>query len=97
MAGIPLEEVPGWSHRHIARLEEKGIRTAQQVVAIGATPRGIRSLAEELDLPEAEVRSLVESARTRITPQERSEMEVAVDPDELGLGAIRPPENDENR
>jgi hypothetical protein len=90
MADIPLESVPGWSDDHLAKLKSSWITTAEQVVALSATHNGIRSLAEQLQVSEDEVRRLVESAKARLSPEVRAEMEKAIDTSDYGLGA-KPP------
>ncbi len=94
MADTPLKDVPGWTTQHIERLAASWITTAEQVVALGGTPGGIRSLAEQLGVPEDEARRLLEAARAKLSPDVRAEMEQAVDTSEYGLGA-RPPDKDE--
>jgi hypothetical protein len=95
MADTPLDTVPGWSDEHIAHAAKAWITTAEQVVAITATPGGIRSLSEQLHLPEEETRRLVEAARAQLSPATRAEMETAVDTSQYGLGA-RPPRDPDN-
>ena len=94
MADTPLETVPGWSADFVARAKRSWVTTAEQVVALGATTRGIRSLAEQLNVPEDRARELFESARMTLTPAKRIEMEKAVDTSEYGLGVLPPKEED---
>ena len=94
MADTPLQGVPGWSEEHVASMGRSWITTAEQVVAVATTPRGLRSLAEQLDVPEGEAQRLVEAARARLAPAVRAEMESAVDSGVYGLGARRPREED---
>lgn len=96
MADTPLESVPGWSEDQVARMKESWLTTAEQVVALGAQPRGITSLAEQLNTSEEEALRLVESARAVLTPAKRAEMEEVVDTSEYGLGALPPPWDDGN-
>jgi hypothetical protein len=97
MADTPLESVPGWSEDQVARMKKSWITTAEQVVALSATPHGVSSLAEQLHAPEDEVQSLVESARAELAPATRAEMEEAVDTSEYGLGALPPRRSAEDR
>jgi len=97
MADTPLESVPGWSQDHLSRLQKAWITTAEQVVALSATPRGIRSLSEQLGVSEAEAERLVGFARTKLPPEVRAEMESVVDTAQHGLGALDPDKSDENR
>jgi hypothetical protein len=97
VADTPLESVPEWSEEQVARMKAVGIGTAQGVVAVSTTPRGVESLAEQLNTSKDEANRLVESARAVLTPAERAEMEEVVDPSEFGLGVLRPqpdPEDD---
>ena len=86
MANTPLHEVPGWSQEHVRRLAQAWITTAEQVVALSATPGGLQSLAEQLGVSEDEARRLVDTARTALEPGVRAEMETPVDTSEYGLG-----------
>lgn len=90
MADTPLESVSGWSKAQVARLKKSWIMTAEQVVAVSATVDGVRSLAEQLNVSEAEVRRLVDAARVKLSPAVRTEMEKRVDTSEYGLGVLRP-------
>lgn len=95
MADTPLRDVPGWADEHVARAAQSWITTAEQVVALNATPGGISSLSEQLGLPEDEARRLVEAARARLSPATRAEMETEVDTSQYGLGA-RPPRDQDH-
>ena len=75
MVDTPLRGVPGWTDEHVERLAQAWITTAEQVVAISATPGGLRSLAEQLAASEDEARPLVEAARNALQPTVRAEME----------------------
>jgi adenylosuccinate lyase len=90
MADTLLERVPGWSEEDVARLKSSWITTAEQVVALSATERGILSLAEQLEVSEEEANRLVECARAVLAPDTRAEMEEAVDTSEYGMGALQP-------
>lgn len=94
MADTPLTTVPGWTDEHIARLGKSWITTAEQVVALSATTGGIRSLSEQLEVSEDEAQRLVESARAKLPPATRAELDVAVDTSAYGLGVRRPREGD---
>jgi len=96
MADTPLESVPGWSEDQIARMKTSWITTAEQIVALSATPRGISSLAEQLSTSEEEAQRLVESARAELSPTKRAQLEEGADTSEYGLGALPPPWDDGN-
>lgn len=94
MAETPLHDVPGWTEEYVERMARAWITTAEQVVALSATPGGPRSLAEQLGMSEDEARPLVEAARDALQPRVRAEMEQPVDPSEYGLGVpLRPPDD----
>jgi hypothetical protein len=92
MAETDLKTVPGWTPRHLDKLAAAWIDSAEQVVAIAATPDGLRSLAEQLQVPEAEAQQLVDLARAALPSATRAELEAASDLDERGLGALGPDE-----
>jgi hypothetical protein len=97
MADTPLTDVSGWSKNHIARLKESWITTAEQVVALSATADGVRSLAQQLNIPEDEVRRLVDAARAKLSPETLKEMEQTVNTGEYGLGVLPPEEDDDGK
>ena len=94
MADTPLDGVPGWTPEYVERLAKAWITSAEQVVALSATPGGVRSLAEQLGVSEDEARDLVEAARNTLQPTVRAEMEKPVDTSEYGLGVPRRPPDD---
>ena len=79
MADTPLRDVPGWTDEHVERMEQSWITTAEQVVALAATPGGLRSIAEQLECPRTRPVRLVEAARNTLRPAVRAEMEEPVD------------------
>jgi hypothetical protein len=90
MSDTPLEQVPGWSADHVRRVNASWITTAEQVVSLSATDRGLQSLAEQLSVDKDEAWRLVESARAQLAPAVRAKMEEKVDPRDYGLGALPP-------
>ena len=90
MDETPLERVPGWSSDQVARMKHSWITTAEQLLALGATPDGLRSIAQQLNVSEREAKRLLDSARGQLSPDVLAEMETAVDTSEYGLGAIPP-------
>lgn len=66
------------------------ITTAEQVVALAATPGGKGSLAEQLEISPDECETLLSSARSKLAPAVLAEMSRPVDPRTLGLGALDP-------
>jgi len=85
-----LKTLPGWTPRHIEKLAAAWIDSAEQVVAISATPGGLRSLADQLQVPEAEARQLIDQARAVLPSAKLVELDAASDLDERGLGALGP-------
>ena len=90
MEDTPLEKVPGWTSRHVDRLRSAWITTAEQVAALAATSRGVGSLAEQLEVSEAEARQLADAARAALPAERRTELDTPVDTSNYGLGARRP-------
>lgn len=97
MADTSLKGLPGWTDAYVERLAQSWITTAEQVVAVSATEGGLRSVAEQLGVPEDEARHLVESARAELPPAVRAAMDRVVDTSEYGLGVLRPPGEDQGR
>lgn len=92
----PLAGVTGWSSEQVQRLAEVWITTAEQVVALAATPGGVTSLAQQLGTAEHTVDDLLERARAAVPPERRAELDTPVDPSEFGTGAL-PPRPEEGR
>ena len=91
MGNTPLEGIPGWTDKHIQQLNAAWITTAEQVVALASTDRGIESLAEQLGASLSTVSQLVDSARQALRAEDRAELESPADTSQFGLGARRPP------
>ena len=90
MAETPLEKVPGWSRDQVSRMKDSWITSAEQVVALGATSSGFRSLREQLGASHEEAKELVDAARAQLSPEALAEMEQVVDTSDYGLGVIHP-------
>jgi hypothetical protein len=90
MAETDLSKVPGWSADHVARLAKSWISSAEQVLAVSVTSGGIQSLAQQLNVSEAEATRLIDLARSALTPTVRAEMSQPFDSDERGMGAMNP-------
>jgi hypothetical protein len=89
MAETELRNVPGWSADHVRSLQNSGIWTAEQVVAVSATDGGLGKLATELNLSEADTARLVDRARAALAPEVRTAMERPFKSDDRGMGARR--------
>jgi hypothetical protein len=90
----PLNAVNGWPRNHVTKLVQKWITTADQVVAIAATPNGLKSLASQLDISESEMRRLVNLARSALSERALSLLEEKLDASQFGLGAKLPGKRD---
>lgn len=97
MAEIELHTVPGWSAQHIARLASSWITTAEQVVAISVTSGGLRSLADQLGVTEAEAQRLVFLARDQLPPATRAAMGERFDSDDRGMGSMNPGKEEDGK
>src|SRR4051812_27829098 len=88
--GTPLSAVDGWSEAHANKLAQHWITTAEQVVGMGATAEGVRTLAEQLGVPSTEMQRLLERARQALPPAVAAELGNEVDTSQYGLGALPP-------
>ncbi|MCP9494546.1 MAG: DUF4332 domain-containing protein [Pyrinomonadaceae bacterium MAG19_C2-C3] len=66
---ILLTEIKGWTLEHIRKLARIWIVTAGHVLDVGATPEGVRSLAEHLGIAEKEARRLIAATKARIAAE----------------------------
>src|SRR5436189_1418875 len=88
--GTPLSSVSGWSGAHAQKLAGHWVTTAEQVVGLGVTPQGVRSLADLLGTSEPEARRLLDRARAALPPAVAAELSKPVDTRPYGLGALPP-------
>ena len=72
-------------------MKDVWITTAEQVVALGATEKGLQSLSEQLQVGIEEARQLYLAARDRLSPEVRQELDRPVDTRDFGRGARPPP------
>lgn len=91
MSETPLHGVDGWSLDHVRRLGESWITTAEQVVALSATPGGLLSISEQLNVPQTEAARLVSAARAKLDPAVQQMLQNAAEVDDFGLGVLPPP------
>lgn len=87
----PLKEIKEWPEELVRRAEQSWLRTAEEIVAVSATPGGLRSLAEQLQVQEEEAAGLVSIARAHINPEVVERLEQPVDTRTQGRGAVKPP------
>lgn len=64
----PLAGIPGWTREFIDKLNEGWITSAEQVVDLAATPRGLAALSEYLGVTGRHARRLVAAACLRASP-----------------------------
>lgn len=87
----PLDSIEGWTPEMISRMKEVWITTAEQVVALAATERGLRSLSEQLQVDIEQARQLYLAARDQLSPAARRELDQPADTSDFGRGALPPP------
>jgi hypothetical protein len=92
-ADTPLESVEGWTAEKVSKMKDVWITTAEQVVALGATTNGVRSLSEQLDVDLDEAQRLLAAARAHLSPAAQRELDQPADTSDFGLGVL-PPEMD---
>ena len=91
-AEIPLATVQGWPPEHVQILGNNWITTANQVVAIAATPSGVSHMAAQLGVNDREMKKLVDLARQALPSEVAADLERDVDTSQFPLGAkIDPP------
>jgi hypothetical protein len=79
-------------------MKDVWITTAEQVVALGATEKGLQSLSQQLQVDIEEARQLYLAARAQLSPEARKELDQPADTSDFGRGALPPPGNaDGNR
>jgi hypothetical protein len=88
----PLKEIKEWPEELVRRAEQSWLRTAEAIVAVSATPGGLGSLAEQLQVSEEETARLVNIARAHLDPAVVEQLEQPVDASTQGLGAVKPPD-----
>ena len=91
----PLDSIQGWTPEKVSRMKDVGITTAEQVVAVAATKKGLQSLSEQLQVDIEEARRLYLAARDQLSPAARRELDQPADTSDFGRGALPPPGNAE--
>lgn len=87
----PLDSIQGWTPEKVSRMKDVWITTAEQVVALGATEKGLQSLSQQLRLDIEDARQLYLAARDRLSPEARRELDQPADTQDFGRGARPPP------
>jgi len=96
----PLDDIPGISREVVSALAARWITSVEQLVSIGNSDAGVRSLASELGASEGEARSLLDAARRVLDPATLARLDRPVDTSRRPLGARkpdRPPRRDDER
>lgn len=81
---VPVKDREEYPSEIVEKLEQGAITTAEQVVATGATPGGIPSLAQHLGVSEEETRQVAAPARSRLAPDIAANLEEPVDTSRRG-------------
>ena len=85
-----MDSVEGWTADNVSNMKDLWITTAEQVVALGATPNGVRSLSEQLQVDLDEAQQLMAAARAHLSSSARRELDQPADTSEFGLGVLPP-------
>jgi len=96
----PLDDIPGISREVVSALAARWITSVEQLVSIGNSDAGVRSLASELGASEGEARSLLDDARRVLDPATLARLDRPVDTSRRPFGARkpdRPPRRDDER
>jgi hypothetical protein len=86
----PLTAVPDIPAGLLKQLHHRWIQSAEQLVALGATSDGVRSLARELGIENDQASRLIASARAALPPEKADELSRPVDAGKYPLGALPP-------
>jgi hypothetical protein len=92
---IPLAEIEDLPKGVVDKLGQLWLTTAEQLVSTAATPGGLTSLAQHLEVSTEEAGRFIQIARSRLSPEVAARVESPVDTSEYGLGVIGPPKDDE--
>ena len=91
----PLDSIQGWTPEKVSRMKDVWITTAEQVVALAATEKGLQSLSEQLQVDIEEARQLYLAARDRLSPEARQELDQPPTRQILAVARCRRPGNRE--
>lgn len=86
----PLSSLKGFPKRHLNKLAELNITTAEQFVSLANTGDKREKIARFLGLELDELTSLIELAKGSLTEDVIKEMEAPIDTTQYGLGALKP-------
>lgn len=87
---VDLTSLGIWSQDALQRLEAIWVKSAQQIVAIGATTGGVPAIAQQTGLTEAEVRELVKRTRDALPVELARQLARPADTSQFGQGAVDP-------
>jgi hypothetical protein len=88
-AQVPVDTVKEWPEDIVRRLKQSWITSVEEVLAISATPGGLRSLAQHLGVSEGEAQRLVAIAERYVTPDVAKRV-TEPPAEDYGLGALKP-------
>ena len=94
-AETPLNELVALPEGAIKKLAELWITSIEQLVAQPRSPNGKEGLAQALGLGEEQLDEILSAARETLGPEAVQRLE-AEHPTDKGLGALKPPD-EENR
>jgi len=86
----PLASVPGLSEDVVRKLKGRRITSADQLVALGASPENLKALATELGIDEGESKRMVHAARSVLDPATAAALARPVDTRKYPLGVRNP-------
>jgi hypothetical protein len=86
----PLTGVPGLSEDVVRKLKGRWITSADQLVALAASPQSLKSLATELGIDEGETKRMVHAARSVLDPATSAALDRPVDTRKYPLGVRNP-------
>jgi hypothetical protein len=89
---LALTALGFWPADALQRLHASWITTAQQIVAISATPGGIESLVQQTGLAERDLHALIERTARLLPEGVRETLSKPADTSQFGRGAVRAPE-----
>jgi hypothetical protein len=93
---VALTDLRFWPRDFVEVLARHWITTADQVVALAATAGGKALLAQQLKIDEATLERYLRQTRAALPAARVRALEAPVDTSNWGLGARRPPEDDQN-
>ena len=91
---IELSAMDVWPKDAIYALSKYWLTNVGQVIALGATPKGVEQISTVTGLDVDRVNSLLASTRATLSASELRALETPVDVRDQGLGALPPRDED---